>query len=139
MEKYLFNDGTSEIREVQSAEELWALVQSSTDPTKVRIWVFSTSQWISYSDFSKRIFSGNKSFNLPVPPALATIKAVQLNGHRKLLTLKSNKRWLKKFLLFISAGLAIFLVYNFTKIKWEKTGSLDINASRPGKQSTGKC
>src|SRR5687768_18499793 len=54
MEKYLFTDGTNVIREVQSKEELLTLVQSAGDPGKIRIWIFSTCEWITYTEFSKR-------------------------------------------------------------------------------------
>ena len=131
MEKYLFNDGTGGVREVQSAEELLALVQSSADPSKIRIWIFSASQWISYSDFSKGIFTGKKSYNFNVEPAIRSIKAEQLNGNRKPLSLKSNRQWLKRFLFLITLSIVVFLVYNFTKINWEKNGTLDFDASRP--------
>ena len=75
MEKYLFTDGTNLVREVQSKEELYTLIQSSGDSGKIRIWIFSTSEWISYTEFSKRSIAG-------IPPAKKTaIAEEKKNNH----------------------------------------------------------
>jgi hypothetical protein len=124
MEKYLFTDGTNVIREVQSKEELNTLIQSSADPAMVRIWLFNTSEWISLADFNKR---SNKfiSSERKVAPVIE-IKE-QVKPPRKFII----RGLLKKALIGIIVAAAILLVYNFTKVTWQKTSPLSIIAERP--------
>jgi hypothetical protein len=121
MEKYLFTDGTNEMREVQSQEELKTLIESSTQPEKTRIWVFNSNEWIPYTAFGKK----HPAFNTKSAPA--TIVAKDEPPARR----SGGKRWLKKFLLFSVSAAVIFLVYNFTKLRWEKVAPLSITAARP--------
>lgn len=121
MEKFLFTDGTNGIREVQSQEELKTLIASAAQAEKIRIWIFNNNEWISYAAFSKRKGFFVQKDNSAVPVAKDELPVRPANG----------KRWLKKFLLFTVAGAAIFLVFNFTKIKWERAAPLTITAARP--------
>ena len=110
MVKYLFTDGEDGVKEVQSAEELQLLVDESRNPSAIRVWVFNTNEWISYPNFKK----------VPLPVKKSTAKhSVQ------------PVSWMKKFLVFSVAGVALFLVYNFTKINWEKASPIAISAQRP--------
>jgi hypothetical protein len=127
MEKYLFTDGTNGVREVQSKEELDIVVQSCGDTGKVRIWIFSTSEWITYTEFSKR------SVAKVIP-----IKKIALKEEKKkeVVVVNPKKREVKytgaiKFLIVTITGAAIFLVYNFTRVKWHTASSLQITAARP--------
>ncbi|MEI9809043.1 MAG: hypothetical protein WDO16_14945 [Bacteroidota bacterium] len=121
MEKYLFSDGTNVIREVETKEELQTLIQSSADPVRIRIWIFNTCEWVSLADFSKRSFKPVSSKKII---AGAETKATVA---RKL----SIPAWLKKTAIGIAAVIVIFLVYNFTKVSWEKAAPLNITAERP--------
>jgi hypothetical protein len=104
MEKYLFND--------------------CSDPAKARIWLFNTSEWVSYSDFSK-------SYNFSLIPS-AKIAAPDQDGlNGEAIQPKTRKTWLKKFLFFALIVAAGLLIYNFTKIRWEKAGTLNVIADRP--------
>jgi hypothetical protein len=124
MEKYLFTDGTNVIREVESGEELQSLIQSSADPAKVRIWIFSTSEWITRADFNKRPFRQN-SLIKKVSPVLEAKEAVKP-------PLKSSVPGvLKKIVIGIIFAAAIFLVYNFTKVTWRKASPVTMTAGRP--------
>ena len=126
MEKYLFIDGTNVIREVETKQELQTLIQSSADPSKVRIWLFNTSEWVSLADFNKQSFKpvsprkiapiAETSAEKPVP---VPVKKFIISG------------WQKKTIITIVVVTAIFLVYNFTRITWEKTSPLTIIADRP--------
>ncbi len=120
MIKYLFTDGTNEVREVETKEELDSLIAASQDPSGVRIWLFSTCEWISYADYKK----GSRR-QLPVKNNIEKpaekIKAVPVR----------RNGWLKRAILITLAGVTVFLVYNFTRIKWEKAQPLQIMASRP--------
>lgn len=126
MEKYLFNDGTNVVREVQSKEELHTLIQSSGDPGKIRIWVFSTSEWITYTEFSKR--SVAKVFPIKKVPVKEEKKKEAIP-----VTLKKQQKYTGaiKFFIVTLTGAAIFLVYNFTRVKWHTASSLQITAARP--------
>ncbi len=125
MEKYLFTDGTNAVREVQSGEELQTLIQSSGDPGKIRIWVFSTSEWITYTEFS------NRSAAKVIP-----LKKTEIQQEDKQLFSPVRKPARKysgvvKVLIVLVAGLAIFLVYNFSRIKWSAATPLEITSPRP--------
>lgn len=125
MEKYLFTDGTNVIREVETKEELLALIQSAIDPARVRIWIFNTSEWISIAEFNKRY----------LPPRISPAKKTE-PVVKKEDKLKSSKRFvskslLRKTLIGIVTAIAIFLVYNFTKVTWRKESPLNILAARP--------
>lgn len=124
MEKYLYTDGTSGVKEVQSAEELKTLVQACNDPSTISIWKFNTSEWIGYADFSK-------TFDLSAKPVNTITTTIQQHTNGTAPALQNKRPWLKKFLFFIVAVGAGFLVYNFTKIKWEKAGSIELMAQRP--------
>lgn len=129
MEKYLFNDGTNVIQEVQSSEELKSLLQSCSDPTRTRIWVFDTNEWMSYSDFAKT-FNFSIAPALPAKPVVATPAVKTVNG-TTVRPLPKRNTWLKKFLFFVGVIVIGLLVYNFTKIKWEDEGSVSMLAVRP--------
>ncbi len=121
MEKYLFNDGTNGTREVQSKEELQELIISMNHPETARIWIFSSHEWISYTAFIKQY-----------PSFITKIKPVStIREYTQLPRSANGKRWLKKFLFFTGAAVGIFLVFNFTKIKWEKTAPVTVIAPRP--------
>src|SRR5450432_1926266 len=121
MNKFLFTDGTNGVREVQSQEELQNLVESATRPDTIRIWLFSSNEWISYVDFRKQ-FPAIIKKDKP-----AVIIAGALPAKRQART----KRWLKKALYVTGAAIGIFLVFNFTKIKWEKADPVSFTAIRP--------
>lgn len=126
MEKYLFTDGTNVVREVQSKEELHTLIQSAGNPGKIRIWLFNTSEWISYAEFSKISTprtspvkeSAVKEDEKTRVKVIAPKKPSQFNGLGR------------AFIFFVICGTA-FLVYNFSRVKWHTASSLLITAERP--------
>ncbi len=121
MEKYLFTDGTSGVKEVQSREELQSLVQQSADPGRVRVWIFDTNEWINYSSFCKQYpFSPPKETKTEIVVPRTAVQRQQ-----------AGKRWLKKFLFVAALVAGALLVFNFTSIKWEKTTPLSVTAQRP--------
>ncbi len=125
MEKYLFTDGTNAVREVQSGEELHTLIQSAGDPGKTRIWIFSTSEWITYAEFCKRSVAN-------VIPLKKTVS--QQENDRVVTPVRKTTRVLARMtrlLIAVVVGLAIVLVYNFSRIKWRVVAPLEITAPRP--------
>ena len=125
MEKYLFTDGTNGIREAHSKEELHSFIQSTGDPEKIRIWIFSTSEWISYTDFSKR------SVAKVIPFKKTTIQEDKKKDTAIVRQpVKKNSRLIKLFIAIIT-GVTVFLVYNFTRVKWRTISPLQIAAARP--------
>jgi hypothetical protein len=130
MEKYLFNDGTNIIKEVHSAEELKSLLRSCNDPSRTRIWVFDTNEWVSYSDFAK-------ANNFSITPVLAMKKAdsYRLEPPHPVETDEADtpgwKSKVKRFFIVIAVVAVALLVYNFTRIKWENEGTVSIIAPRP--------
>jgi len=121
MDKYLFTDGITGIKEVHSREELEALAGASSQPEKIRIWEFSSHEWINYAVFSKN------STNYPGKD-LVLAKATDGESTRQN---NPGKKWLKKFLYLSVVIATAFLVFNFTKIKWENAGTQYIYATRP--------
>jgi hypothetical protein len=124
MEKYLFTDGTNVIREAESKEELQILIQSSADPLKVRIWLFNTSEWISLADFNKR----TSKFISPDKKVVPLMEKKELSKPVRKSVIPGL---LKKTAIAAVAVAAIFLVYNFTKVTWEKISPVSIIAARP--------
>lgn len=131
MEKYLFTDGSGKIQEVHSEEELQALIRASSNRHNIRIWRFNSNEWISYADFTKQpqpllSAQGKASNGKPVP---VTENVLIPQPPKK-------KGWLKKTVLFTLAGATVFLVYNFTRIRWVKLGPLHTSAARPANVPT---
>jgi len=125
MEKYLFTDGTNVIRELQSKEELDKLIDLSPDRDAIRIWVFSTSEWINYATYSK-----NSPVSTSTRTKSRTIEVVETLPEPKL-PRPSPLRWIRKPLIAIAiVGIAL-LIYNFTRITWTKLPILTVFAERP--------
>src|SRR5262249_47891226 len=129
MEKYLFTDGTSGVKEVQSADELKTLVQACNDPAAIRIWKFNTSEWITLADLAKE---DARSFELSAASTATGNNEVQLNGNKVEVAAKRHIPRLREFFYILFAVIAGFFLYNFTRIKWEKTGTIEQFAARPG-------
>ncbi|HEX2627692.1 MAG TPA: hypothetical protein VHM26_01730, partial [Chitinophagaceae bacterium] len=125
MEKYLFTDGSGEIQEVHSEEELQALIRASSNRNNIRIWRFNSNEWISYADFIKQ------PQPLPVNGKVVNGKPAPVTENILVEQPPKKKGWLKKTVLFTLAGATVFLVYNFTRIRWVKLGPLHTSAARP--------
>ncbi len=121
MNKYLFTDGINGVKELQSQEEIQTQIRNAEYPDKIRIWIFNSNEWISYTAFQKKYpFIVNKE-----------IAAASFNTVGIPVRTGKGKQWLKKF-LFLSATVAgVFLIFNFTKIKWTKATPVNITAARP--------
>jgi hypothetical protein len=124
MEKYLFRDGTNVTREVESRKELQSLIQSSPDPGKIRIWIFNTSEWITFTEYTKRFSVIAPSNGNTVPVTDRKIEPVPPRVSR-------SKSTIKKIVISALALAVILFVYNFTRSTWTKTSSLTILAARP--------
>jgi len=126
MEKYLFTDGTNVVREVQSDEELQKLIQSSADTGKIRIWIYNTNEWISYAEFSK-------SFIVKKPAVVnGTDRPLKKAEPAKEKKVSKRYGFFTKLFIALATIAAVFLVYNFTRIKWHKASPLELTAARPG-------
>lgn len=131
MEKYLFTDGTNVVREVQSKEELHTIIEANSDPGKIRIWIYSTSEWISYAEFNKRFVAK------VVPIKKAVVKQESRKERANTPALSTPKKPARKsaaaikFFVVIVTAVAIFLVYNFTRVKWHTAASTQVTAARP--------
>lgn len=122
MKKFLFTDGTPGVMEVQNPEDLEELIDLAADPARVRIWLYSSNEWITLSAYRKQFPApAHKSrTTADLPPLYSVPKATRKkgNGFRKL--------------LYLTGGIAgVLLVVNFTKIKWEKAEPVTSTAARP--------
>lgn len=124
MEKYLFNDGVNGVREVQSREELYQLAENA-DLRVAKVWVYSSNEWISLSQF-KTLFPG-----LPAPKRNGIAPDKRLP--EKPAPRAARKSLSTGFRLRLGAllTLCIFLVYNFTRDKWEPVQEIRISPARP--------
>ncbi|MDZ4796000.1 MAG: hypothetical protein SGI83_17095 [Bacteroidota bacterium] len=132
MDKFLYTDGTNGVKEVQSQQELENLIALATRPDAIRIWLFNSNEWISYAAFRKLVpalVSKNKALmnSSPVP----ILSAEHSSSVPVYQPVNRGNRWLKKTLYFTGAAAGIFLVFNFTKIKWEKVDPVMNSAVRP--------
>lgn len=132
MNKYLFTDGTSGVKELQSLAELEVLIAAAANPGTIRIWVFSSNEWISYSNFCK-ISTVSTRARSQEPRG----KSQQPGAKSKQPRAKSQEPgarsgWFKKILYIPVAAAGVFLIFNFTKIKWTKADPLETTAVRPG-------
>lgn len=123
MEKYLFTDGTNVIREVESEKELQALIESTADTDKIRIWMFNTSEWISLNAYRK------SRHYIPVHEKVVTPEVPAISG-KKIAKAKSFGL-IKKIALVCIAAIVILLVYNFTRVKWSVASAITIVPERP--------
>ncbi len=121
MNKYLFTDGSNGVVELQSQEELQIQIHSAPDPDKIRIWIYSSNEWISYASFQKKY-----PFSIKQEIPVASQHADKFSRGKG-----RGKEWLKKFLFVSGAAAGVFFIFNFTRIKWTKTAPLNITASRP--------
>lgn len=123
MNKFLFTDGINGVREVKSQEELQRLAESAPQADKIRIWLFSSNEWISYAAFSK------------LKPAITRQEKPVTERNRNPSTIYrqpvAGTHWLKKFLFICAAAAGIILVFNFTKIKWQESAPVNTSAARP--------
>ncbi len=122
MDKFLFTDGTNGVREAQSREELENWIAAATEPGKVKVWLFSSNEWISYAAYRKLI------------PAAARKEAVILTDRPVTISNRGpvkRSAWLKKFLYLTGAAAGVFLVFNFTRLKWERADPVSNAAARP--------
>lgn len=128
MDKFLFTDGTSVVREVQSQNELENLIESAAQPDKIRIWLFSSNEWISYAAYRKEVPAPVRKEKPAIHTAdqYAAISIVAVPAKTG-----KGRRWFVKALYTTGTAAGVFLVFNFTKIKWEKAEPLTIAATRP--------
>jgi hypothetical protein len=132
MNKYLFTDGINGVKELQSQEELQTQIESAPYPDKIRIWLFSSNEWISYAVFSKQYpFVIKKEKPVAIDSNLPTTSNPRLNDSVGQEQPATRSHWLKKFLFISGAATGVFLIFNFTKIKWTKAAPVNIIAARP--------
>ena len=122
MNKYLFTDGINGVKELQSQEELQTQIGTAEYPDKIRIWIFSSNEWISYAAFQKKY-----PFVVKKETAVASVSTAAIPVRTR-----RAKQWLKKFLFVSGAAAGVFLIFNFTKMKWTKAAPVNIAAARPG-------
>ncbi len=130
MDKFLFTDGINEVKEVQSSDELEILIKSATESEKIRIWLFSTNEWISITAYRKYVPAIIRKEKPALNNSAVTVRNNQQPVHQKIKPL-AGTHWFKKILYVSGAAAGVFLIFNFTKVKWEKAEAVTITATRP--------
>lgn len=126
MEKFLFADGTSEVREVHSAEALQALVAAATGKESVRIWLYNTNEWISYTAFINQFPLYQKS-----APEKTKIAEPFIPSTAIIVNPKKRYKRIGRLLLYTFMAAGVLLVFNFTNTKWSKTEGVTVKAEKP--------
>ncbi len=121
MDHYLFTDGTSEVKEAHSKEELLSLVNSAATPGSIRVWKFNTNEWLDYTVYLKQ----DPTFGNTGPAKLLNGSAVLPDSQQK------GGTWFKRALLMLGIAAGALLVFNFTSAGWENAGPLKTQAARP--------
>ncbi|MGQ0740640.1 MAG: hypothetical protein ACT4OJ_16445 [Bacteroidota bacterium] len=121
MDHYLFTDGTSEVKEAHSKEELLSLINSSAAPGHIRVWAFNSNEWMDYTIFLKH----NPGFSKT--DTHKTVNGAEL----PVVSPGKGRSWVKRSLLMAGAAAAVLLVFNFTSARWEKGSPLKTQAPRP--------
>jgi hypothetical protein len=116
--KILITDGTTPPAELHSQEELEGFVSKSTDPAKLRIWVFPSSEWISYTLYKKRYAAEKPGAGSNRPGT-----AAKQNGF--------GMRWATRFLFGAALVSGALLIINFTSVKWEIKDQLKSQSAWP--------
>jgi hypothetical protein len=130
MEKYLFTDGTNQIREVQSGGELQAFIKDAPDVNNIRVWVYKSGEWLSYQEFLHRYPPlPNPVFS--VPPTIRDAGSVKIKKGVQRPAKRNRSAGIVKFLTVAATVVTILLVYNFSRVKWYTASSMEITAARP--------
>lgn len=122
MKKFLFTDGTTGVMEVQGTDELEDLIRQAAHPSRVRIWVYSSNEWISYDAY-------RKLYPAPLQRSGTTTGAIV----SQTLPATSRKKagGFRKMVYLFGAVAGVLLAVNFTQIKWEKADPVTSTAARP--------
>lgn len=123
MTKYLFNDGTNQIQEVHSREDLERLA-AQADPQTARVWIFPSHEWMSLARFRALYPAGHQVVNRVERP-----EQVQVEPVRKPVRKGFGLGWKLLVAAAITAG--VFLIYNFTQHNWERIPDLTVRPERP--------
>lgn len=122
MDKFLFTDGSSGVREIHSKEELIRLLNALPSPAQARIWLYSTGEWIPYSSFIMR-FKDQPDLH---PVAVHSADSGRALGAHE----KKRKRYAAP-LLMLGIAVSALLVFNFASAKWVSSGKFSVSAGRP--------
>lgn len=120
MDKFLFTDGFSSVKTAESSEELESWIESSHYPGSIRIWVYSTSEWINLADYRKQYPLEIKKQKIVSSPSQGLPPAKPSKTH-----------WSKKLVFTALAAASVLLIFNFTRINWKSAGIMNFTAARP--------
>lgn len=123
MEKYLFTDRTNVVREVQSKEELESFIRATGDTNHIKIWPFNSSQWLSYAEYLDR----------KTPGVLTVVNNAPAKVNNRPVPVRRPAQFDTLGKLFIALLLiaGVFLIYNFSRVRWYTASSLLARAERP--------
>jgi hypothetical protein len=120
MEKFLFTDGYNVVKTAESQEELESWIESSQYPASIRIWIYSSHEWISLAAYRTLFPLANKKqknvSNQSQGPSPARV---------------TKTHWSKKLAFTALAAASVLLIFNFTRINWKSSGLVNFPAARP--------
>lgn len=129
MKKFLFTDAMHNVVEVQSQEELETLIESADQKDTIRIWLFNSNEWINYAAFRKQFpVISRKERSIAISSKTLLVN----NDVQQIINRPVNKTpWFKKILFLTGITAGVILVFNFTKLKWEKAAPVKTIVTRP--------
>ena len=106
------------MRTAESREELESWIEASSFREEIRIWIFSSSEWITLAAYRKQFPLAAKKHKLSIPEEKISRKSVKMH-------------WSGKLVYTSIAAVSLFLIFNFTRIEWKSAGSMSFTADRP--------
>jgi hypothetical protein len=137
--KFLYNDGSGTIREVGSKAELDYYLSISPDKSRVRIWLFHNSSWITWQEYSKMDLVEVKQRETIVAKPINEVKEVvapapPIDKPKPARSKRTVTKPLQILLnicivLVVAGGVYAALFYN-TK-EWSDEKAFEVTATRP--------
>lgn len=125
--KFLFNDGSGSITEVYSNDELNILINNTIHKEQIRIWRYSTSQWIGYEEFLKSQNRSEFQGSLTLPNKQE--EPIGENAPKKITNLLGIVK-MSVVVIGIIGGIFILIYVFFTK-EWTDPTPVTAFAERP--------
>ena len=121
MEKFLFTDGSSGVREASSRKELEEFAANAAGGPGLKVWVYGRNEWLGYAAFTTQY---------PLTARHNRKEQAEFPAHAASPSVKPA-RWKKRLLGYTAVIILLLLVFNFTRMRWEKPVTVTMSSTRP--------